>query len=172
MAILKNINFDKLKKGLSKTKDKLFAGITEAISTKAVVNEDRLDEIEETLITSDIGVDTSLKIIENTRAELYYQNDRSLNNIMSVLKNEIKDVLLTSTKNTINPDSIANMPAIKKHPVPQAASTLANPSTLRATIKRATTITSRRSTLPKVPSRSWCCRPIVWSASSSEIPAT
>ena len=64
MAILKNINLDKLKKGLSKTKDKLFAGITEAMSTKAVVSDELLDEIEEILITSDIGVDTSLKIIE------------------------------------------------------------------------------------------------------------
>ena len=115
MAILKNINFDKLKKGLSKTKDKLFAGITEAVSTKAVVNEDILDEIEEILITSDIGVDTSLKIIENTRAELYYQNDRSLDNIMSVLKTEIKDILLSSTKDTINSDSIEEISAHKPH---------------------------------------------------------
>lgn len=115
MAILKNINFDKLKKGLSKTKDKLFAGITEAISTKAVVNEDILDEIEEILITSDIGVDTSLKIIENTKAELYYQNDRSLDNIISVLKNEIKDILLLSTKDTINSDSIEEISAHKPH---------------------------------------------------------
>jgi len=115
MAILKNINFDKLKKGLSKTKDKLFAGITEAISTKAVVNEDILDEIEEILITSDIGVDTSLKIIENTRAELYYQNDRSIDNIMSVLKSEIKDILLTSTKDLINSDSTEEISAHKPH---------------------------------------------------------
>jgi len=97
MAILKNINFGKLKQGLSKTKDKLFAGITEAINTKAVVDEDLLDEIEEILITSDIGVDTSLKIIENTRAELYYQNDRSKENILSVLKKELKDILVSST---------------------------------------------------------------------------
>lgn len=115
MAILKNLNFDKLKKGLSKTKDKLFAGLTEAISTKAVVDEDILDEIEEILITSDIGVDTSLKIIENTRAELYYQNDRSLDNIMSVLKSEIKDILLLSTKNTINSDSIDDISLHKPH---------------------------------------------------------
>lgn len=115
MAILKNLNFDKLKKGLSKTKDKLFAGLTEAISTKAVVDEDILDEIEEILITSDIGVDTSLKIIENTRAELYYQNDRSLDNIMSVLKSEIKDILLLSTKDTINSDSIDEISLYKPH---------------------------------------------------------
>lgn len=96
MAILKNINFDKLKQGLSKTKDKLFAGITEAINTKAVVEEDILDEIEEILISSDIGVATSLKIIENSRAELYYQNDRSKDNIIYILKKELKEILVSS----------------------------------------------------------------------------
>jgi len=106
MAILKNINLDKLKKGLSKTKDKLFAGITEAMSTKAVVSDELLYEIEEILITSDIGVDTSLKIVENTRAELYYQNDRSTENIMKVLKDEIKDILLKTSKDEINSDGI------------------------------------------------------------------
>ncbi len=115
MAILKNLHFDKLKKGLSKTKDKLFSSLTEAISTKAVVDEDVLDEIEEILITSDIGVDTAQKIIENTRAELYYQNDRSLENIMSTLKIELNDTLLLSTKNEVNSDSIQTISDHKPH---------------------------------------------------------
>lgn len=106
MAILKNINFDKLKHGLSKTKDKLFTGITEAISTKAVLDEDILDELEEILITSDIGMDTAMKIIHNTRAELYYLNDRSKEAIISTLKNEMKSVLLNAVQNTGNSDSI------------------------------------------------------------------
>ncbi|VAX22956.1 Signal recognition particle receptor FtsY [hydrothermal vent metagenome] len=106
MAMLKNINFNKLKQGLSKTKDKLFTGITEAISTKAVFDEDILDELEEILITSDIGMDTALKIIHNTRAELYYLNDRSKETIISTLKNEMKSVLLNAVQNTDNSDSI------------------------------------------------------------------
>ncbi|NOX67211.1 MAG: signal recognition particle-docking protein FtsY [Chlorobi bacterium] len=105
MAILKNINFNKLKQGLSKTKDKLFTGITEAISTKAVFDEDILDELEEILITSDIGMDTAMKIIHNTRAELYYLNDRSKEAIISTLKNEMKTVLLNAIQNTDNSDS-------------------------------------------------------------------
>ena len=108
MAIFKNINLDKLKHGLSKTKDKLFAGISEAINTKAVVDEDLLDEIEEILITSDIGVETSLKIMENTRAELYYQNDRSKENIISILKKELKEILVSPAINSINSNGISN----------------------------------------------------------------
>lgn len=91
--MFKNFNIDKLKNGLSKTKKKLFDGITEAISTKAVVDEDILDELEEILITSDIGVETAMKVIENTRAELYYESDRSKVNITQIIKNELESVL-------------------------------------------------------------------------------
>lgn len=106
MAFLKNINLNKLKDGLSKTKSKLFAGISEAISTKAVVDEDILDEIEEILISGDIGIDTSERIIENTRADLYYQNDRSKENILSILKKEMKGILISSNEDELNDDSL------------------------------------------------------------------
>jgi fused signal recognition particle receptor len=92
--MFKNFNLDKLKNGLAKTKQKLFDGISEAVSTKAVLDEDILDELEEVLITSDIGVDIAMKIIHNTRAELYYERDRSKINITKILKNELKTVLL------------------------------------------------------------------------------
>ncbi len=92
--MFKNFNLDKLKSGLSKTKSKLFDGIKEAVSTKAVIDEDILDELEELLITSDIGVDAATTIIENTRAELYYENDRSKVNITQIIQNELKDVLV------------------------------------------------------------------------------
>lgn len=100
MAILSNININKLKEGLSKTKEKLFSGISEAINTKAVVDEDVLDHLEEILISSDIGAETAFKIIENTRAELYYLNDRSKENILKTLKKEMSDVLKKSNDET------------------------------------------------------------------------
>ncbi len=92
--MFKNFNLDKLKNGLAKTKSKLLDGIKEAVSTKAVIDEDILDELEEVLITSDIGVDAAMKIIENTRAELYYENDRSKINITKIIQNELKDALI------------------------------------------------------------------------------
>lgn len=94
--MLKNFNLIKLKDGLSKTKKRLFDGITEAVSTKAVIDEDFLDELEENLISSDIGVDSAMKIIENTRIELYYENDRSKFNIKEILKKELTSVLTES----------------------------------------------------------------------------
>ena len=101
--MFKNFNLDKLKNGLSKTKKKLFDGITEAVSTKAVIDEDILDELEEILITSDIGVDTAMKIIENTRDELYYENDRSKINITEIIKEELEDIIV-SEKNDSDED--------------------------------------------------------------------
>ncbi len=98
--MFKNFNLDKLKNGLSKTKKKLFDGISEAVSTKAVIDEDILDELEEILITSDIGVDSAMKIIENTRVELYYENNRSKLNITEIIKKELKSVLVNNTDET------------------------------------------------------------------------
>jgi len=100
--MLKNFNLNKLKDGLSKTKKRLFDGLTEAVSTKAVIDEDFLDELEENLISSDIGVDSAMKIIENTRIELYYENDRSKFNITEILKRELTSVL---TKDDVKTDS-------------------------------------------------------------------
>lgn len=102
IKMFKNFNLDKLKKGLSKTKKRLFDGIAEAVSTKAVIDENILDELEEILITSDIGVDTAMKIIENTRADLYYENDRSKLNITEIIKNELISVLMNDNEETNN----------------------------------------------------------------------
>ena len=53
-----------LDKGLSKTKESVFSKITKAIAGKSKVDDDVLDNLEEVLITSDVGVDTTLKIID------------------------------------------------------------------------------------------------------------
>ncbi|MBU0473324.1 MAG: signal recognition particle-docking protein FtsY [Bacteroidetes bacterium] len=106
--MFKNFNLDKLKNGLSKTKKRLFDGITEAISTKAVIDEDVLDELEEILITSDIGVDTAMKVIKNTRAELYYESDRSKINIKQIIKNELESILQKNTGNENDNQDLAS----------------------------------------------------------------
>lgn len=106
--MFKNFNLDKLKNGLSKTKKRLFDGITEAISTKAVIDENLLDELEEILITSDIGVDTAMRVIKNTRAELYYESDRSKINITQIIKNELESILLKDSNNESGNELLIN----------------------------------------------------------------
>ncbi len=93
MKLFKNLNFDKLKNGLNKTRDKIVTSIKETVSGKAVIDDDVLDEIEEILITSDIGFDVALNIIEETRKRLKSEKDRSSVNIIEIIKKELTGIL-------------------------------------------------------------------------------
>lgn len=95
MNLFKNINLNKLKDGLSKTRDKLVNKINETITGKAKLDEEVLEELEEALVTSDIGYDIAVKIIDNTRVQLKNSPDRSKINIMEVLKDELISALET-----------------------------------------------------------------------------
>jgi fused signal recognition particle receptor len=89
MKLFKNINFDKLKSGLSKTRDKVVTRITETLTGKAQLDDAALEELEEILISSDIGVETTDRIIENARKSLKSEGDRSTKSIFSVIQTEL-----------------------------------------------------------------------------------
>ena len=85
-----------LDKGLEKTKTSVFSKIQRAIMGKSVVDDEVLDNLEEVLITSDVGVETTLKIIkriEERVARDKYLNTDELNNI---LRSEISELLVES----------------------------------------------------------------------------
>jgi fused signal recognition particle receptor len=92
MRKFNNFNFSKLKEGLTKTRDKIVNTISETISGKAVIDDKTLDDIEEILITADIGYDTAIRIIENTRKNLKSEKDRSKLNILGLVKRELISV--------------------------------------------------------------------------------
>ncbi len=82
-----------LDKGLEKTKTSFFSQITKAVAGKSKVDEEFLDELEHILIASDVGLDTTIKIIERLEARVArdkYINASELNNI---LKDEIIQIL-------------------------------------------------------------------------------
>ncbi|HIX54166.1 MAG TPA: signal recognition particle-docking protein FtsY [Candidatus Sphingobacterium stercoripullorum] len=88
-----------LDKGLEKTKEGFLSKITRAIVGKSTVDDDVLDELEEILVTSDVGVDTTLKIIERIEsrvAEDRYVNTDELNNL---LREEIQGLLAENNSN-------------------------------------------------------------------------
>jgi len=99
MGILNNLNFDRLKSGLAKTRNKIVNTINETISGKAVLDDKTLDEIEEILITSDIGFDTAEKIIDNARIRLKSEKDRSNLNIIQTVKDELSSTLKVGHNN-------------------------------------------------------------------------
>ena len=81
-----------LDKGLSKTKESVFGKIARVIVGKSKVDDEVLDNLEEVLVTSDVGVDTTLKIIhriEDRVAREKYVNTQELNHI---LRDEIADL--------------------------------------------------------------------------------
>lgn len=82
-----------LDKGLEKTKSDFFTKITKAVVGKATIDDDVLDELEEILVTSDVGVSTTLKIID--RIEQRVSRDRYLNasELNGLLKEEIQALL-------------------------------------------------------------------------------
>ena len=60
-----------LDNGLAKTKESFFAKLTRSILGKSTVDDDVLDKLEETLITSDVGVDTTLKVIDKLQERIH-----------------------------------------------------------------------------------------------------
>ena len=84
---------EKLDKGLEKTKESVFSKLTRIVAGKSKVDAEVLDDLEEVLITSDVGVQTTLKIIE--RIELRVAKDKFLgtSELNSILKEEISELL-------------------------------------------------------------------------------
>ncbi len=82
-----------LEKGLEKTKESLFSKITKAVVGKSVVDEGTLDDLEEILVSSDVGVSTTLKII--SRIEERVARDKYINTseLNTVLRDEIQTLL-------------------------------------------------------------------------------
>ena len=88
-----------LDKGLEKTKVSFFSKITRAVAGKSKVDDDVLDELEEILVTSDVGVDTTLKIIERIEARVAKDKYLSTNELNSILREEIT-LLLTENRSS------------------------------------------------------------------------
>ncbi len=85
--------FDKLKSGLSKTKTSIDDKINGVFSTFRKVDEELLEELEEALIMSDIGMETSLEIISRLRDRIKKQNIKDAEEVKNALRDEIKNIL-------------------------------------------------------------------------------
>ncbi len=90
---------DSLDKGLEKTKQGLFQRLGRLFTAKRKVDDDILDELEEILITSDVGVDTTLKIIERIQNRVKQDSYAGTEELNSILREEIA-ALLAENHNT------------------------------------------------------------------------
>ncbi|SFB99784.1 fused signal recognition particle receptor [Parapedobacter composti] len=82
-----------LDKGLEKTKEGFFAKITKAVVGKSTVDDEVLDDLEEVLVTSDVGVNTTLKIIERIQARVARDKYVNASELDSILREEIQSLL-------------------------------------------------------------------------------
>ncbi len=85
--------FEKLKQGLSKTKNSFDEKINQVFSGFRKVDEELLDELEEALIMSDVGMETSVKMINNLRARVKKENIKEEQEVKSALKQEMQNIL-------------------------------------------------------------------------------
>ena len=85
--------FDKLKQGLNKTKESINEKINNVFSNFRKVDEDFLEELEEALIMSDIGIETSTKIISNLRERIKKEKIEDEEQVKEVLREEIEKIL-------------------------------------------------------------------------------
>ena len=92
-------NKESLDKGLTKTKESFFGKITKALAGKSTVDADVLDNLEEVLITGDVGVSTTLKIIKRIEERVKKDKYVGADALNTLLKEEISGLLLENSSN-------------------------------------------------------------------------
>ena len=83
-----------LDKGLEKSKESFFAKLAKTVAGKSKVDDDVLDNLEEVLVTSDVGVETTLRIIERIESRVSRDKYLGTEQLNAILKEEIVGLLL------------------------------------------------------------------------------
>ncbi len=123
MSFLKNI-FSKekketLDKGLEKSKDSFFGKLSKAVAGKSKVDDDVLDNLEEVLVASDVGVATTLKVIERIEERVARDKYVGTDALNKILREEIANLLSETNVGNETDFSIPTLPAMsdgKKRP--------------------------------------------------------
>lgn len=100
--------FEKLKQGLTRTKEAITGKVNEVFSNFRKVDENLLEELEEALILSDVGAETAMKIVDNLRKRIKLEKIEDSEKVKDALKEEIYNIL-TEKDNSLN---LSTKPAI------------------------------------------------------------
>lgn len=95
----RNSIFEKVKNGLSKTRKNISGKIDDVIRSHRKIDEELFDELEEILITADVGIVSTMKIIENLKEKAKDKNIADPYDIKALLKEEVKNIMLSSVDN-------------------------------------------------------------------------
>src|SRR5215207_6971750 len=83
--------------GLQKTKEGFLSKLTKAIAGKSTVDEEVLDNLEEALVSADVGIETTVQIIERIEKRVAQDKYVSASDLNSILQNEIENVLVDAS---------------------------------------------------------------------------
>ena len=100
--------FDKLKEGLSKTRKSLTERIDQVLSTFVKIDEELFQELEEILITADMGIETTGKIITNLREKVKLKRITDASEVKNLLQEEIEQLLLEENQGL----KLSTMPSV------------------------------------------------------------
>ena len=103
--------FEKLKSGLAKTHDNIFAKVDKLVYGKSKVDDDIIDQIEEILLSSDVGVQTTEILIENLKKRVKEEKFERTDELNRILKDELKKVFIEAIA-SINGFKIEKKPYI------------------------------------------------------------
>src|SRR5881409_3465388 len=90
MGLLDTIGFTKLKKGLAKTRDSIAGKVARLVTMKSTIDDELLEQVEEILIAGDVGVDTTMSIINAIRRRVKEERYADASELNHLLKDEIQ----------------------------------------------------------------------------------
>ena len=96
-CFLSKVKIEDLDKGLEKTKESIFSRISKAVVGKSKVDDEVLDNLEEILVTSDVGVETTVRIVERIQKRVARDKYLGTSELNTILKEEIAGLLLENT---------------------------------------------------------------------------
>ncbi len=104
--------FDKLKKGLEKTHQNIFNKIDRLVNAKSEIDDDFLDNLEEILLSSDVGINTSEKIIINLKNRVKEEKYERTDQLKAILRDELKKVFISGNEENNKPFAVDKKPFV------------------------------------------------------------
>jgi fused signal recognition particle receptor len=104
--------FDKLKKGLEKTHQNIFNKIDRLVNAKTEIDNDFLDNLEEILLSSDVGVNTTEKIIDNLKKRVKEEKYERTEQLKAILRDELKKVFISGNGAVNEPFKLTAKPHV------------------------------------------------------------
>jgi len=105
---------ESLEQGLQKTREGFFSKITKAIAGKSTVDTEVLDNLEDALVSADVGIETTVKIIEQIEKRVAKDKYLNTSELNGILKQEIQNILVTAPQDT-NYEDYELPPSHKPH---------------------------------------------------------